>query len=55
MPAFEIDLKIAAILYFQIFGMEMPERDYNQQDIEYIIQELMNNPELDVFQSSVLH
>lgn len=55
MPASEIDLKLASLLYFQIFGIEFPERNYNQQDIEYIIQELISHPETDVFSSSVLH
>jgi hypothetical protein len=55
MPASEIDLKLAALLYFQIFGIEFPERNYNQQDIEYIIHELISNPEPNVFHSTVLH
>jgi hypothetical protein len=55
MPASEIDVKLAALLYFQIFGTELPERNYNQQDIEYIIQELMNHPEPSVFNNTVLH
>lgn len=55
MPASEIDLKLAAMLYFQIFELEFPERNYNQQDIEYIIHELISRPDKNVFNSSVLH
>jgi hypothetical protein len=55
MPASEIDLKLASLLYFQIFGVDFPEQNYNQQDIEYIISELISHPEINVFNSSVLH
>jgi hypothetical protein len=55
MPASEKYLKFAELLYFQAFEKELPQRDYKQQDIEYIIQELMNHPHGDVFKSELLH
>ncbi|MBE3570965.1 MAG: hypothetical protein IMW92_12955 [Bacillales bacterium] len=40
MPASEKQLKYASILYYQVYGTELPERNYNKQDIDYIIDQL---------------
>ncbi|UQD53552.1 hypothetical protein C0971_17165 [Bacillus methanolicus] len=40
MPASETQLKLASILYYKVYGTELPDRKYNKQDIDYIIDQL---------------
>jgi hypothetical protein len=55
MPASDTEMKFASLLYFKTFERELPERNYLRQDIEYIIDQLLNHPEKDVFHSDLLH
>lgn len=55
MPANEKEMKLAALLYYHTFEEELPDRNYRKQDIDYIIQQLIMNPEKDVFDSYFLH
>jgi hypothetical protein len=40
MPASDHKIWLASLMYFQVYGKELPLYDYKQQDINYIIQEL---------------
>jgi hypothetical protein len=57
MPAEEVDLKLASILYYQAYQEELPKHSYRKQDIEYIIEQL--NIKLtegkEVFESCIIH
>lgn len=57
MPASEKELKIASILYYQVFGEELPIRDYKKQDIQYIIEQihLQKTQGIDGFSSITVH
>ncbi|MHC0036478.1 hypothetical protein [Pseudoneobacillus sp. C159] len=48
-------MKLAEILYFRTFQKELPNLKFKQQDIEYIINQLMSYPEMDVFDSDLLN
>ncbi|WP_404356594.1 hypothetical protein LG291_23600 [Cytobacillus firmus] len=58
MPADEVELKLASILYFQAYQEELPLHSYRKQDIEYIIQQLnimLTEGKEEVFESYILH
>jgi hypothetical protein len=56
-PASKEDLKLAQILYFQLMQEELPMQAYTQQDIDYIIDELVQATTLGTvpFQTSITH
>lgn len=57
MPASDKKLKIASLMYYQIYGQELPLYDYRQQDINYIIEQLSMKirEDKDIFQADILH
>jgi len=57
MPASDKALKMAAIMYYQVFGEELPLYDYRQQDINYIIEQLNLKIKEDrqIFKADILH
>lgn len=57
MPATELELKYASILYYHAYEQELPMRDYRRQDIEYIIEQLRNKlaEGIEPFSSPIVH
>lgn len=57
MPASEKKLTLASLMYHQIYGVEFPNYNYTQQDIDYIIQqlELKIKEDVEIFQTEYLH
>ncbi|MDQ0214114.1 hypothetical protein J2S13_000510 [Oikeobacillus pervagus] len=55
--ASEKELRLATILYYQVYQQELPLLDYRKQDIQYIItklQQTLNTGE-DLLESQILH
>ncbi len=40
LPAASLELKVASIYYYQVYGKELPRLDYSNQDIQYVISQL---------------
>lgn len=56
-PASQTDLKVASILYFQLYEKDLPKQEYTNQDIQYIIKQLeqSRNTNVDYFTSELVH
>jgi hypothetical protein len=57
MPASDNKIKLASLMYYQVFGEELPLYNYRQQDIDYIIQQLdiKIREGTDIFDTSLVH
>lgn len=57
MPASEKQLKLASLMYYQIYGEELPLYEYKQQDIDFIIEQLgiKFREDKEIFQAEILH
>lgn len=57
MPASEMKIKLASLMYYQVYGEELPLYNYLQQDIDYIIQQLdiKIREDTDIFDTSLVH
>ncbi len=50
-PPSSKDLRLAQLLYYQIYEEEMPIHQYRKQDIDYIIEKLIESQEIGLQQS----
>lgn len=57
MPADEKQMKLASLMYYQVYGEDLPLQNYRQQDIEYIIEQLRKSLATGekVFNPEILH
>lgn len=57
MPASDKKIKLASLMYYQVFGEELPLHNYLQQDIDYIIEQLSLKikEDINIFVSDVYH
>lgn len=57
MPASDKKIKLASLMYYQVFGEELPLYNYKQQDIDYIIEQLdiKIREDRDIFVTDLYH
>lgn len=57
MPASDKKIKLASLMYYQVYGEEFPLHNYKQQDIDYIIEQLnlKLKEDTDIFLANTYH